>query len=121
MTEDGLLVSVWLLQPFVVQGLPCRGTGYKGWAVTFHPSGRLSLCYLNEMATIDGVPCAAATFLREMTGNSGVSLREDGRLRSCRLARDFERGGIRHTKGNRITIDGALSPGTPRIPPLPQR
>lgn len=104
LTEDGVLRSVWLLKPMVVQGLPCRGTGFQGWAVTFHRSGTLSLCYLDEAATIDGVPCAAATFLRELTGNSGVSLREDGRLRSCRLARDFVFGAVPYKKGSRITL-----------------
>jgi hypothetical protein len=104
LTDDGVLKSVWLLAPLTVQGLPCRGTGFKGWAVTFHRSGRLSLCYLDEMAMIDGVPCAAATFLRELTGNSGVSLREDGRLNSCRLGRDFVYGGMPHKKGSRFTL-----------------
>lgn len=104
LTDDGVLKSVWLLAPMSVQGLPCRGTGFKGWSVTFHRSGRLSFCYLEVMATIDGVPCAAATFLRELSGNSGVSLGEDGRLRSCRLARDFVYGGMPHKKGSRITL-----------------
>jgi len=123
LTEDGLLKSVWLLEPLLVQGLPCRGTGFQGWAVTFHPTGTLSLCFLNEMTTIDGVPCAAATFLREMTGNSGVSLRDDGRLRSCRLARDFEQGGILYKKGHRFTIDGPVPRGEsrPAVQYLPQR
>jgi hypothetical protein len=103
-TDDGVLKSVWLLAPLTVQGLPCRGTGFKGWAVTFHRTGKLSLCYLDKEATINGVPCAAATFLREMTGNSGVSLREDGRLHSCRLARDFVYGGTPHKKGSRFTL-----------------
>jgi hypothetical protein len=104
--EEGVLKSVWLSKPLVIQGLPCRGTGYKGWAVTFHANGALALCFLEELTTIDGVPCAAAAFLRELTGNSGVSMSDRGRLRSCRLARDFERGGTRHQKGSRITIDG---------------
>jgi hypothetical protein len=104
LTEDGVLKSVWLPTSRDVQGLPCKGTGFKGWAVTFHKSGALSLCFLNEVATIDGVPCAAASFLKELTGNSGVMLREDGTLQSCRLARDHERGGVKHKKGSRITM-----------------
>ena len=104
LTEDGVLKAVWLPKSQLVQGLPCKGTGFKGWAVTFHPSGALSLCFLNEVATIDGVPCASASFLKELTGNSGVLLREDGKLQSCRLARDFERNGVRYSKGRRITM-----------------
>lgn len=103
-TEGGVLKSVWLPRPLDVQGLPCKGAGFKGWAVTFHPGGALSLCFLDENATIDGVPCAAASFVRELTGNSGVLLREDGKLLGCRLARDFERGGVVHKKGSRITM-----------------
>ena len=104
LTESGALKSVWLPRSLDVQGIPCKGTGFKGWAVTFHPSGALSLCFLNEVATIDGVPCAAASFLKELTGNSGVSLREDGKLQGCRLARDYERGGVVHKRGSRITM-----------------
>lgn len=104
LSEEGVLKAVWLPEPLTVQGLPCRGTGYKGWAVTFHPNGRLSLCFLDDPAVIDGVPCAAATFLREMTGNSGVVLRDDGRLQSCRLSRDYEYNGVTYRKGKRITV-----------------
>ena len=106
LNEQGHLKSVWLPKPLVVQGLPCRGTGYKGWSVTFYPSGALSQCFLDKVTDIDGVPCASASFLRELTGNSNVFLTEAGRLHSCRLARDFERGGVRHRKGSRITIGG---------------
>jgi len=108
LTEDGVLRSVWLTEPLSVQGLPCRGTGYKGWAVTFHPNGRLSLCYLNDPAIVDGVPCAAATFLREMTGNSGVVMRDDGRLQSCRLSKDYDYDGVTYRKGKRITVTRSL-------------
>ena len=104
LTERGVLKGVWLPEPQMVQGLACRGTGFQGWAVTFHENGALDLCYLDEVMTIDGVPCAAATFLTEMTGNSGVSMRADGRLNSCRLARDFEYGGVRHKKRSRFTL-----------------
>ena len=104
LTEEGVLKAVWLPKPQAVQGIPCKGTGFKGWAVTFHPNGALKLCYLSELTIIDGIPCASASFLKELTGNSVVALGEGGELRSCRLARDFERKGVRYSKGNRISI-----------------
>lgn len=104
LTTEGSLRSVWLAKPLALQGVPCRGEGYKGWAVDFHPSGALALCYLDRAAVIDGVPCAAASFLTELSGNSAVALREDRRLRSCRLSRDHDSDGVRHRKGTRITV-----------------
>lgn len=104
LTDDGTLTSAWLPTPRMLQGIPCRGEGYKSWAVNFHANGALALCYLDRAAIIDGVPCASASFLTELTGNSAVSLRDDRRLRSCRLSRDHDRDGTRHKKGTRITV-----------------
>ncbi|MCC6245977.1 MAG: hypothetical protein IT353_24300 [Gemmatimonadaceae bacterium] len=98
------LRSLWLNEHQEVQGIPCRGTGYKGWAVTFHDNGTLSLCYLSRSAVIDGVPCAGASFLTEMTGNSGVSLDDQQRLTRCRLSRDYVRNGVRYKKGRPFTV-----------------
>lgn len=98
------LRSLWLNAHQEVQGIPCRGTGYKGWAVTFHNNGTLSLCYLSKSTVIDGVPCAGASFLTEMTGNSGVSLDEEKRLTRCRLSRDYVRNGVRYKKGRPFAV-----------------
>jgi hypothetical protein len=63
---------------------------------TFHPDGRLELCWLVEHEEIDGVPCARTTAFREILGaiigrpDSGVRFHPDGSLESCKLSRDFE-------------------------------
>ena len=98
------LRSLWLNTHQEIQGVPCRGTGYKGWAVTFHDNGTLSLCYLSKSTVIDGVPCAGASFLTEMTGNSGVSFDDGQRLLRCRLSRDYVRNGVRYRKGRQFTV-----------------
>jgi hypothetical protein len=102
-SDTGLLIAGWLSQDVTLQGIPCKGTGYKAWAVTFHPSGRLAMCYLSRPAEIDGVPCQSAWFWRELTGSTQVQLHDDGRLRSCRLSRDVTLDGVRHHKGDRVT------------------
>jgi hypothetical protein len=102
-TDRGVLVAAWLSQDVRLQGVPCKGTGYKAWAVGFHPNGRLSLCYLSEAAVIDGVPCQAAWFWRELTGTTQLQLYPDGRLRSCRLSRAVTLNGARYKKGQRFT------------------
>jgi hypothetical protein len=101
--DSGVLIAAWLSQDVRLQGIPCKGTGYKAWAVGFHPNGRLSLCYLSEVAEIEGIPCQAAWFWRELTGTTQVQLYPDGRLRSCRLARAMTLDGKRWSKGERVT------------------
>jgi len=43
-----------------LQGIPCKGAGYKAWAVGFHPDGTRWLCYRSQVAEIEGVPSQAA-------------------------------------------------------------
>jgi hypothetical protein len=104
-TDRGVLAAAWLARDVRLQDIPCKGTGYKAWAVGFHPSGTLSLCYLSEVAEIDGVPCQAAWFWRELTGTTQVQLYPDGRLRSCRLARAVTVDGVSYDKGDRVRRD----------------
>lgn len=84
---DASLDGAWLPHDVVLQGIPCKGTGYKGWAVRFHPGGRLALCYLSRETRIDGVVCRAGAFLTELSGSTQVTLHPDGRLAGCRRAR----------------------------------
>lgn len=101
---DDRLDGAWLSRDTELAGLPCKGTGYKGWSVRFHPGGALSLCYLSREAIVDGVPCRGAAFRTELTGSTQVNLHPDGTLHSCRLARDFTRDGVTWKRGKRITI-----------------
>lgn len=101
---DRTLYDVWLPRDATLQGIPCKGGGYKAWSVRFHPGGRLALCYLARDATIDGVPCRAASFVTELSGSTQVGLHENGRLRSCRLSRSVTRDGLTLKRGARITL-----------------
>lgn len=105
LTPEGILDGAWLLRDAELQGLPCKGTGYKGWAVRFHPDGRLSLCYLSRAATIDSIPCKRGAFITELSGSTHVLLHHNGRLRSCRVARDVTYRGEAIGGGARIWLD----------------
>jgi hypothetical protein len=94
---------VWLPHDTVLQGLPCKGTGYKGWSVRFLAGGALASCFLTREHTIDGVPCRAGAFLTELTGSTQVTLHPSGRLRSCRLSRDVVIDEVPYSAGTRIT------------------
>jgi hypothetical protein len=54
-TNARVLDGAWLPHDHTLQGLICKGTGYKGWAVRFHADGALALCYLAHAQVIDGV------------------------------------------------------------------
>ena len=103
--EQRVLLSAWLPGNVVLQGVYCKGEGYKKWHTTFRPSGRLGSCYLSERQTFDGVTCLAGAFLTELSGTTQVSLHENGRLRSCRLAQTLTRDGRTVKHGARITLD----------------
>jgi hypothetical protein len=103
--QDRGLDGAWLVRDTELQGLPCKGTGYKGWSVRFHADGRLALCSLSRDATIEGVPCRAGAFLTELSGSTQVQLHPNGRLRSCRLAREFTRNGVTKKRGQRIVLN----------------
>ncbi len=96
-TPEALMFAAWLPRDVELQGVLCKGTGYKGWSVRFHPDGRLASCFLAKDREIDGVPCMGGSFLREMRGSTQVSLQANGRLYSCRVA-------------YRVTIDGRTYP-----------
>ena len=83
LAQDG----AWLPRDVLLQGIPCKGTGYKGWAMRYHPGGRLALCYLSRETTIDGVRCRAGAFLTELSGSTQVTLHPNGRLVRCRPRR----------------------------------
>jgi hypothetical protein len=102
--DDLTLDGAWLPADTELQGLQCKGSGYKGWAVRFYHTGQLSLCYPAIEQEIDGVPCRGAGFITELTGTTQINLHADGRLRSCRLARSIERDGMKLKSGRRITL-----------------
>ena len=77
-----------------VAGLHCAGGGLLGPAegpvTEFYGDGRFKLCFLAGDQDVQGVPCASGGFWRAVFGHDvPVEFREDGKLKSCRLAADF--------------------------------
>lgn len=102
--QDRGLDGAWLPRDTELQGLPCKGTGYKGWAVRFHAGGALALCYLSREAVVDGVSCMSGSFAREFGGSTQVALHPNGRLKGCRLAAPVTRDGAALKRGARINL-----------------
>lgn len=104
--DAGRLSGAWLPRDVLVQGLPCHGTGYKGWSVMFHPNGRLRECFPARDLLVFGVPCrGGGRFLRELRGSTMVVLHDDGSLASCRLSRAFTVAGVTHRAGTRLALE----------------
>jgi hypothetical protein len=56
----------------------------------FYPSGKFKLCFLAGNQTVQGIPCAGGGFWRSIFGHEvPAEFREDGKLKSCGLAKDF--------------------------------
>ena len=111
LTEERTLRAVWLNRDTELQGVSCKGAGYKGWSTEFYRSGALKLCYPAREMTVDGVPCRKASFWAELFGSTQAVFHETGHLRSCSLAAPFERPGVRFEKRDRIDIgvDGRVT------------
>jgi hypothetical protein len=103
---NGSCAQVFLPETTMVEGHACRGGGHS-YMTGFHPNGRLKLCWLDSEETIQGVPCARASFLGELfhRSPSGVELAADGRLVGCRASRDFSVNGSTYVKGERVGLD----------------
>jgi hypothetical protein len=109
LAEGGQLEGVWLPQDTHLGGHFCRGSGERGWSVTFHRTGALRLCYLAREEVIEGIPCQKGSFWNELRGGgrSAVHFREDGRLERCQAARAFERDGVAVKKWALVVLDSA--------------
>jgi hypothetical protein len=99
---DGTPELVQMPHDAPILGLKCQGGSWlgsgEGSVVAFYPSGKLKVCYLAGDQPVQGVPCAHGGFWASLSGvDPGVLFNESGKLRGCRLARDF--GGQR--KGER--------------------
>ena len=103
--ENRLLLGAWFEQDTRLAGHVCKGTGYKGWSVRFHPSGSLQSCFLAGEETIQGVPCRKGSFWGELTGGVQVSFHDNGALESCSVARDSRIGTAVIHKRERVWLD----------------
>jgi hypothetical protein len=111
--ESGELASVWLPRDAMVQGHLCRGTGNRGWSVTFYPDGGLRTCYLAEEAVVQGVPCRKGSFWGEIRGGVYIRFHRNGRLATCSAARSFVLHGTGYRHRERVWLDVEGLPRTP--------
>jgi|GEM_PF-426463 len=76
----------------------CRGGNWllgpsEGATTAFSPSGKLKECWLAEDQDVQGIPCVRSGVF---SGYNSLQLFESGKLRSCKLSRDYgklRRGG----------------------------
>ena len=84
---------------YEVQGYVCGGSGgYKGIHTGFYESGKLRSFYPPEDVMVDGVPCEETPFVN-------VNLYENGKIKSCKLADDYQVYGHTYKKGKIIEFD----------------
>jgi len=84
---------------YEVQGYVCGGSGgYKGTHTGFYESGKLRSFFPSEDVIIDGVPCEASLF-------ANVNLYENGNIKSCKLAEDYQVDGKFYKNGKTIEFD----------------
>ncbi len=91
---DGTPDLIQLPHNSPILGLNCMGGSWlgpsEGAMVAFYPNGKLKQCFLVADQTVQGVPCAANAFSFPFaTPNPGALFDESGKLRACKLAKDF--------------------------------
>ncbi|NLD38944.1 MAG: hypothetical protein GX654_18955 [Desulfatiglans sp.] len=84
---------------YMVQGYLCKGSGGpKGVSTAFYDSGKLRSFYPTEEVMIDGVPCKTTLLVN-------INLHENGNLKSCKLAEDYQIKNNTIRKGMLIEFD----------------
>jgi hypothetical protein len=95
--QTGYVLS--LPENYEVQGYRCGGSGgYKGTHTSFYDSGKLRSFFPPKDVVVNDIPCESSPF-------ASVTLYEDGSIKSCKLAEDYETNGIRYKKGEILEFD----------------
>ena len=107
---EGATKYVMLAHDAVVAGYYVSGGSFLGPAegaiTSFYRSGKLHTAYLVHDQTIQGVPCRGSQwgiFTDPVHGGDSIVLYPDGRLRACKITRDF--GGQK--RGYRLVLPDA--------------
>lgn len=92
LTRDGKPDFLFLVRDTNILGYSCRGGNRllgptEGAMTGFYPSGKLKYCWLTADREVQGVPCAGSSSI--FSGKSEVEFYEDGRLKGCKLAKDY--------------------------------
>ena len=91
LTRDGKPDFLFLVRDTNILGYSCRGGNRllgptEGAMTGFYPSGKLKYCWLTADREVQGVACAGSGMF---SGKSEVDFYEDGRLKGCKLAKDY--------------------------------
>lgn len=110
--DQGVLWGAWLERDTPLGGHTCRGAGYKAWSTRFTSTGALYSCYLAHDTVINGVPCMAGSFWREVRGGgrSTLYVYGDGQLKRCQLSRNATVNGRPLRKWAVVTRDSSAQP-----------
>ena len=108
--HDGDSDFVFLAHDTSVSGYRCKGGGplgpMEGASTALYPGGKLKVCWLATDTVVGGVPCAHASMLADaFGGGSATEFHENGRLKSCKLSRDFRLAGYAFHSGEHVQLD----------------
>ena len=105
-TREGHMDWCFLRHDTQIQGHLCRGHR-NDWMTGFHPNGKLRLAWLAQMECIQGVPCMAASFWRDLFrgGPAGTYFHDNGKLKICRLAKGVTIEGHSFKKCDYVRFD----------------
>lgn len=103
--EDGNPGCVFLPGDTEIEGHLLRGHGHD-YQTCFHPNGRLRFGSLADREEIQGIPCQRATFFTWIfSGDASVRFHENGALKNCLVAEEFEYRGETFKRRKRIELD----------------
>jgi hypothetical protein len=100
-SDSGSLIFAFPKDTFI-QGYQCRGNAEKysakGIHTAFYQSGKLKAFYSPEDVEVDGILCKSTLF-------QIIELHQNGRLRSCKLAKDVMINGEKYRKGDLVRLN----------------
>ncbi len=99
-TENGSLWRCYLSKDAEIHGYLCKGKE-DGFRTLFYSVNKPKRIWLVNDEIIDNVPCAKYEYF----SRNDVTFHENGRLQSCKLARDFTIGHKTLKKGDDIKLD----------------
>jgi len=110
LTHDGHPDYVFLAHDAHVADYFCKGGGFlgprEGAMTALYPSGKLKTCWLAADTVVDGLPCVHASIRADaFGGGSGTYFHENGRLKSCKLARGAMIGNQVFRRGDHIHLE----------------
>jgi len=98
--KEGYIHTCFFSKDTEVQGYICKGSimGLEGITTSFYKNGKLHYFFPRKDVEIDGIPCKASVF-------HPIQLYDNGRLRSCTLAKTITINEKEFQHGTKITLN----------------